>query len=62
MCPRPKLTAKSGRNSQKLSQRVELKHSEVLLAYLEVAVRFSDLTHILIAVIAFLWDAPVQPF
>ena len=59
--PRPtcKLTAKSGRNSQKL--KIELKRSEVLLAYLEVAVRFF-LTYLLIAIIAFLWDALVQPF
>ena len=48
---------------QKLSKakRVELKRSEALLAYPEVAIRFY-LMHILIAIIAFLWDASCNPF
>ena len=54
---RPKLTAK---REQKLSkaERVELRCSEVLLAYSEVAIGFY-LMHILIAIIAFLQDALV---
>ena len=60
MCPRLKLTAES-ETLESYKKSVELKRSEELLAYPEVAVRFY-LMHISIAVIAFLWDALVQPF
>ena len=40
--------------------KVKLKHSEPLHSLPEVAVRFY-LTHTLIAIIAFLWDALMRP-
>ena len=42
-------------------KKVKLKCSEPLRSLLEVVVRFF-LTHILIAIIVFLWDALMRPF
>ena len=44
-----------------LQEKVEVKHSEPLSSLPEVAVIFY-LTHILTAIIAFLWDALMRPF
>ena len=57
MCPRDLNWLQQVAETLK-AKRVDQKHSEVLLAYPKVAVRFY-LTHILIAIIAFLWDALV---